>query len=145
MPNAIYRMPHAPSVVPNFPYLVVSENLDAREYADIFAVANFQKSKELLKRRVKKGIGIEFLVSTARKLGGEGVAKWLMDIKEAHEFCHSSGCQLIISSGAMDPSEMISGRCIDEIISEIGIDPQKYWKNLESWLQARLAEKVMRK
>jgi hypothetical protein len=114
-------------------YIVSTGKIDSITSANIVTVASFQSAKRLLKAKVSKGLGMEFLVSAVRTQSADGIA-WLSDLKEAYRFCRSTNCQFILSSGAEVPSEMVSGRCIDELLEEIEIDPKTYWQSLENWL-----------
>ena len=138
--GAIYRLRTAPSYSVNFPYLVVSENLG--EPADILTVKDFKKVKKQLKKKLKKGIGVEVTFTAVRKMNSASVGKWFSSLTELYKFCHWSRCQFIISSGAISKYEMVSGPCLDAILKTIGIEPQKYWESLAKWLDQRLAGKV---
>ncbi|HKX81688.1 MAG TPA: hypothetical protein VJL54_05470 [Nitrososphaera sp.] len=123
-------------------YIASTGKIDSITSADIVTVASFQSAKRLLKAKVRKGLGMEFLVSPVRTQSADGIAKWLSDLKDAYRFCRSTNCQFILSSGAEVPGEMISGRCIDELLEEIDIDPKTYWRNLENWLGRVASGKV---
>lgn len=99
--------------------------------------------KERLKKKLRKGIAMEFLLNPARNMTGIEVAKWLEDLHDAYAFCQSSGCQFVLSSGARSPVEMVSGNCFDEILKELEIDPSRYWRDLNQWLEQTLARKVI--
>jgi RNase P/RNase MRP subunit p30 len=130
----------APSNSVNFPYLVVSENLE--EPADILTIKDFRKVKKQLKQKLKKGIGIEVTLSPVRKMNSVSVGRWITSLIELYKFCHWSDCQFIISSGANSKYEMVSGPCLDALLKTIGIEPQKYWRSLTKWLDQRLAGNV---
>lgn len=141
--NIVYRLPGvAPSAV-RFPYIIVSERIDDAESADLITVANFRHVKEMIKKKAQQGLGLEFLISETRKMNGAAVAKWLVQIYDAYSFCERTGCQLILSSGANSTLEMISGRCFDAILNEIGIDPERHWQEMKKWLQTATSKRVM--
>ena len=129
----------------NFPYLSVSDKVDSLIFADLITISSFRKAKASLKKKLKVGLGIEFLLHPARKMNAEELSKWFAELREAYIYCESSGCQFILSSGARSPIEMISGRSFDEILTEVGIDYHKHWRDLDRWLSSILAKKVIMK
>lgn len=138
--GVIYRLKKAPESPVKYPYLVVSDNVD--EPADVLTIRDFRRAKEKLKKKTKKGIGLEVAVAPARKMDAVGVGKWLQDIKDLYSFCHSSRCQFIISSGAPSMQEMVSGPCLDAILKNCNIDSQRHWLEMDVWLEARLSRRV---
>ena len=97
----IYRLNRIPDVPVKYPYIVVSDDNDTNNsHVDLVTINDFRRAKEHLRRRRKKRIGFEVLISTARKMDGSEVAKWLEDVRELHSLCHSSGLQFVLSSGA---------------------------------------------
>jgi hypothetical protein len=136
----IYRLRTAPSVAVDYPYLVVSENVG--EPADILTIRDFNKVRKQLKKKIKKGTGIELTINPARKMDGGSLGRWFSGLSDLHAFCHSSRCQFILSSGATSENEMISGRCLDAILKTAGIEPQAYWSNVGRWLEERLLRNV---
>ena len=70
------------------------------------------------------------------------IGKWLEDICDLYSFCHSSRCQFIISSGAASMHEMISGPCLDAILKNCDIEPDRHWCELNRWLEERLSRRV---
>ncbi len=137
---AVYRLRTPPSYAVNYPYLVVSEN--PAERADIITIRDFKKVKNEIKRKLKKGTGLEITVSPARKMDSASLGKWFSNLSDLYKFCHWSRCQLVISSGAASRYEMISGPCLDAILKTAGIEPQNYWNNLTKWLEERLARNI---
>ena len=138
--GVVYRLKKAPESPAKYPYLVVSDSVD--EPADVVTIRDFRRVKEKLKKKAKKGTGFEVTVAPARKMAAVTVGKWLEDIKDLYSFCHSSRCQFIISSGATSMHEMVSGPCLDAILKNCGIDPQRHWLEMNSWLEARLSRRV---
>lgn len=136
----VYRLKKAPQSPAKYPYLIVSDSLG--EPADVLAINDFHRVKEKLKKKVKKGTGLEVVVAPARKMDAVGVGKWLDDIRDLYSFCHSSKCQFILSSGASSMHEMVSGSCFDALLENCGIDPQRHWREMNSWLEARLSRRV---
>jgi hypothetical protein len=129
-----------PSAV-NYPYLVVSENFG--QAADILMIRDFNKVKNELRKKVKKGTGLEMTVNPARKMDSGSVGKWFSNLSDLFAFCHSSRCQFILSSGATSEYEMISGPCLDAILKTIGIEPKSHWRSMEKWLEEKLSRNVV--
>jgi RNase P/RNase MRP subunit p30 len=129
-----------PLAAVNYPYLVVSENIG--EPADILTIRDFNKVKKQLKKKIKKGTGLELTVNPARKMDGRSVGKWFSNLRDLYAFCHSSRCQFILSSGATSQHEMISGPCLDAILKTSDIEPQSYWRSMGKWLEERLSRNV---
>ena len=138
--GVVYRLKKAQESPTKYPHLVVSDNVD--EPADIITIRDFRRVKEKLKKKAKKGTGLEVTVALARKMDATGVGKWLEDVKDLYSFCHSSKCQFVISSGAASMHEMVSGPCFDAILKNCGIDPERHWREMDSWLDARLSRRV---
>lgn len=136
----IYRLKKTPRFPTNYPYLVVSDNTD--ESADVLSITDFRRIREKLKKKVKTGTGLEVTVASARKMDAVGIGKWLNDIEELYSFCHSSRCQLILSSGASSMHEMVSGPCLDAILKNCGIDHEKQWRDMNIWLETKLSRRV---
>jgi len=124
-----------------YPYLVISDDLENGR-ADMLTIGSFRRAKEYLKKKPRKGVGIEVMIASARKLDGISVAKWFEDIRDLYSFCHSSRCQIVLSSGANSMYEMVSGPCLDAILKACGIDPQKHWNGMNEWLESRLSRRV---
>lgn len=133
------RTPLQPPAV-NQPYLVVSENVG--EPADILMIRDFDKVKKQLKKKVKKGTGLELTVNPARKMDGGSVGKWFSNLSDLYTFCHASRCQFILSSGATSEYELISGPCLDAILKTVGIEPHGHWHSIGKWLEEKLSRNV---
>lgn len=138
--GVIYRLNKASSSPVKYQYLVVSDNVEGS--ADIVTVRDFRRVREKLKKRVKKGIGLEITIGPVRKMDAVGVGKWFEHVAELHSFCLSSSCQLILSSGASSMQEMVAGPSLDAILRTCNIDPEKYWREMNLWLKARLSKRV---
>jgi len=138
----VCRLPSIPNSPVKFPFVVVSSSVKTTQPANVITLTSFSHAKERLKKYCKKGTGLEFIVNHARKMTGSEVARWFADIGEASAFCESAGCQLILSSGADTLSEMISGRCLDAILKESGVDPDGHWQDMNTWLDKLLARRV---
>jgi hypothetical protein len=139
--DVIYRVRQALPPA-KYQYLVVSDNASNLDGIDLLTVNNFHSVKEKLKKRAKKGIGFEMTVAHARKMDGHGAARWFSDLRELYEFCHSTRCQLVLSSGANSAREMVSGPCLDVILKTCGIDPRRHWVEMSEWLESRLSRRV---
>ncbi|HEX2107238.1 MAG TPA: hypothetical protein VHF28_05855 [Nitrososphaera sp.] len=138
--GAIYRLSSSPSSPVNYPYLVVSEN--PAHPADILTIRDFKKMEKEMRKKAKRGTGLETMVSSARKMDSISLGRWFRDLADLYNFCHWSNCQFIISSGATSKYEMISGPSIDAILKIAGIEPWNYWLDLSRWLEQRLARNV---
>jgi RNase P/RNase MRP subunit p30 len=92
--------------------------------------------------KIRKGIGLEMLITPIRKRDSASVGRWFEDIRELHLFCHSISCQLVLSSGATSVYEMVSGRCFDAILRNCGIKPDRYWSEMDEWIQQRFSRRV---
>jgi sugar-specific transcriptional regulator TrmB len=137
--GVVYRLKKVPQSPVRYPYLVVSDNA---EPTDVLTVNDFSRFKERLKKKVKKGAGLEVVVAPARKMDAASVGRWFDNIKELYSFCHSSRCQFILSSGAASMHEMVSGQSLDAILRKCNIDPEKHWREMNSWLEIRLSRRV---
>lgn len=139
--NVIYRLSRKPSIITNYPYLVVCEEIDemlSPSIADIFVVRDIKKINATLKKnKVKKGIGLEVTIADLRKADGLQVGKWFNQIRGLYKFCESNNCQFILSSGANLTLEMVSGRSFDSILKICDIKPERYWLELEGWIESK--------
>jgi RNase P/RNase MRP subunit p30 len=138
--GVICRLRTAPPLAVNYPYLVVSDNVG--KPADILMIRDFNKVQKELKKKVKKGTGLELTVNPARKMDSSSVGKWFNNLSDLYRFCHSSSCQFILSSGATSEYEMISGPCLDAILKTVGIEPQIHWCRMGNWLEEKLSRNV---
>jgi hypothetical protein len=132
--NVILRMGKKIPTADYFPYLIVSDNISSLDSeTDLFLIDPFQ-GKGALKRKAKKGLGIEVSILPARKLDTLLVARWLKELKSVYIFCQSNDCQFILSSGATSINEMISAKTFESILNVVGINPTTYWKKISEWL-----------
>lgn len=120
----------------------MSDSVDSANLADLVTIASFPSAKSILKKKARKGLGVEFLIAGARTKSAHEIARWLASMAEASLFCQTTHCQFILSSGAAVPEELISGKCWDEILAEIGIEPMNYWKELEGWVKGVTSQRV---
>ena len=135
--DVILRMDRKHSIADYCPYLIVSDNmktLDAK--TDLFMLDPLQ-GKDGIKRKAKRGHGIEISISSARKLEAHMIGRWMRQAKFIHEICNSNKCQFILSSGAYSIHEMVSARTIESILKFIGISPTNYWEELSEWLETK--------
>ena len=135
----IYRLSKVQQPV-KYQYLTVSE--DQNGPADVLMIKDFRRAQEKLKKKVKKGTGLEVLIAPARKLDSAAVARWFENVGELYSFCHSSSCQLVISSGASSMNEMFSGPSMDAILKNCGVDAERHWREMNDWLEAKLSRRV---
>ncbi len=142
--DVILRMDRKHSIADYCPYLIVSDNmktLDAN--TDLFMIDLLQ-SKDGIKRKAKRGLGIEISISSARKLEAHMLGRWMRQAKFIYEVCNSNKCQFILSSGAYSIHEMVSARTIDSILKFIGISATNYWEELSEWLESKSKAKWIR-
>ncbi len=135
--GVILRMDRKLSIADYCSYLIVSDNIKAIDSkTDLFMIDPFQ-SKDVIKRKAKRGLGIEISISSARKLEAHMIARWMRQARSIYEVCSSNECQFILSSGAYSIHEMESSRTIESILKFIGISPSKYWEQLSEWLETK--------
>jgi RNase P/RNase MRP subunit p30 len=125
-----------------YPYLVVSTNIE-NSHADVISISNFRRTKEKIKKKIKKGIGLEIMITNIRKSDSAGIGRWFEDIRELHSLCRLVRCQLIISSGANSIYEMVPGASFDAILRSCRIVPQHHWHEMNEWLMQRLSRRVL--
>lgn len=138
-PGAIRRVAGEPASPVKYQYLVVSDRIDDAPRADMVLVSNFEKAKEKLKKKIRAGAGLEVQVAQARAMDA---AKWVAQVEGLYRFCKLARCQLVITSGATSQWGMVSGRSFDALLKECGIEPSRYWQELERWLKSRLERRV---
>jgi hypothetical protein len=138
--DVVYRLKEAPQAPVKYPYLTVSD--DIGKPADILTVSDFRRIKEMMKKKVKKGTGLEVVIAPARKMHAAAIGRWFEDIREMYSLCHSSRCQFVLSSGATSMHEMVSGQCFDAILKNCSIDPERHWREMNSWLETKLSRRV---
>jgi hypothetical protein len=138
--GVIYRLRNIPAAPVKYPYLTVSDNIEGP--SDVIMISDLRKVRERLKKKVKRGTGLEMVVRPARKMNAAALGKWFDSINELSAFCHSSRCQFILSSGAGSAYEMVSGPCLDAILKTADIDPVNHWHNMAQWLDGKLSRRV---
>lgn len=132
--NVILRMDKKNPIADYFPYLIIADNIRSLDSkTDLFQIDPFQ-GNDALKRKARRGLGIEISVAPVRKLDAHLVARWLKELKSIYIFCQSNDCQFVLSSGATSTNEMISTRSFESILNVVGIDPRTYWKKISEWL-----------
>src|SRR4026208_2110540 len=98
--DVILRLDGKNSIADYCPYLIVSDNmktLDAN--TDLFMIDPLQ-SKDGIKRKAKRGHGIEISISSARKREAHMIGRWRRQAKFIVGGSNSNKCQFILSSGA---------------------------------------------
>jgi len=136
----VYRLKKLPQLLPKYPYLIVSDYLG--EPADVISIKDYRRVKERLKKKTKKGIGLEITIAPVRKMDAIDAGRWFDDVRDLYSFCHVSGCQFILSSGASFMQEMVSGPSFDAVLKNCDIDPQKHWREMNCWLEERQFQRV---
>jgi RNase P/RNase MRP subunit p30 len=142
--NRKLSQPLPSSIITNYPYLIACEKIDELSCSyshtstiDIFGVRDFNRINSDLKKKVKKGIGLEVTLVNLRKLDGLQIGKWFSKIRDLYKLCKSSNCQFILSSGANSALEMVSGPSFDSILEICDIKPEYYWQELAEWLESK--------
>lgn len=139
--DVILRMDRKHSIADYCPYLIVTDNMKKLDANTDLFMSDPLQSKDGIKRKAKRGLGIEISISSARKLEAHMLGRWMRQAKFIHEVCNSNKCQFILSSGAYSIHEMVSARTIESILKFIGISPTNYWEELSEWLETK--NKVM--
>jgi hypothetical protein len=135
--NIILRIDKKNPIADYFPYLIVADSIRSLDSkTDLFLIDPLQ-GKDALKRKAKRGLGIEISINPVKKLDAHLVARWLKELKSIYIFCQSNDCQFILSSGATSLNEMISARSFESILTVVGIDPKAYWMKISGWLYAK--------
>jgi hypothetical protein len=93
--------------------------------------------KNLIKKRVRKELGLEVSLSNIRYSSGDSISRWVKESRCIYKLCKSSGSQFILSSGARTITEMVSTRTIESILFLLDIDPKNYWKDISEWLDSK--------
>ncbi|MGZ5471077.1 MAG: hypothetical protein ACXWFB_08395 [Nitrososphaeraceae archaeon] len=141
----ILRLKSRPLKLPLFKSLIVLSESETRinaklPYFDIFYLNKFNNYKIIIKQLKKlnrKNIGIEIKLRDIRSCNSDDVGKWVKSIKEINKFCKLNDNQLIISSGAEMNYETISGNTFESLLSIFDIEPTKYWRELEKWIDIK--------
>jgi hypothetical protein len=109
-------------------------------FFDIFNIKSFQNYKLIIKQLKKlnrKNIGIEIKIRDIRICNSYDIGKWVKCIREVYKFCKLTNNQIIISSGAENEYETISGNTFDSILRIFEVEPTTYWNDLEKWLHIK--------
>jgi len=93
--------------------------------------------KNLIRKRVRKELGLEVSLSNIRYSSGDSISRWVKESRCIYKLCKSSGSQFILSSGARTITEMVSTRTIESILFLLDIDPKNYWKDISEWLDSK--------
>ena len=133
----ILRMDKKYPIADYQPHLIVSDNINSLDgKTDLLPVNPFEK-KDVIKRKARRGLGLEISISFARKLHGSSIGKWMVEVKSIYKICKSNNCQFILSSGATSINEMVSARSLESILKFIGITPRNYWEDIDEWLYTK--------
>jgi hypothetical protein len=135
--DVILRMDRKHSIADYCPYLIVTDNMKKLDANTDLFMSDPLQSKDGIKRKAKRGLGIEISISSARKLEAHMLGRWMRQAKFIHEVCNSNKCQFILSSGAYSIHEMVSARTIESILKFIGISATNYWEELSEWLETK--------
>ena len=141
----VLRLKSRPIKLPLFKTLIVLSESETRinsklPYFDIFYLNKLNNYKIIIKQLKKlnrKNIGIEIKLRDIRSCNSYDVGNWVKSIKEINKFCKLNDNQLIISSGAEMNYETISGNTFESLLSIFDIEPIKYWRELEKWIDIK--------
>ena len=141
----VLRLKSRPIKLPLFKSLIVLSESEVRinsklPYFDIFYLNTLNNYKIIIKQLKKlnrKNIGIEIKLRDIRNCNSDDIGKWVKSIKEINKFCKLNDNQLIISSGAEMNYETISGNTFESLLSIFDIEPIKYWRELEKWIDTK--------
>ena len=142
--DVILRMDRKHSIADYCPYLIVTNNIKTLDANTDLFMSDLLQSKDGIKRKAKRGLGIEISISAARKLEAHMLGRWMRQAKFIYEVCNSNKSQFILSSGAYSIYEMVSARTIESILKFIGISPTNYWEELSEWLETKSKPKWIR-
>ncbi len=142
--DVILRMDRKHSIADYCPYLIVTNNIKTLDANTDLFMSDPLQSKDGIKRKAKRGLGIEISISSARKLEAHMLGRWMRQAKFIYEVCNSNKCQFILSSGAYSIYEMVSARTIESILKFIGISTTNYWEELSEWLETKNKAKWIR-
>lgn len=108
---------------------------------DIFNLTDFRNHYEiikLLKKINRKSIGIEIKINDIRNsVYSHDIGRWMKCIKDIYKFTNLSDNQFILSSGTSSKYGILSYNTFESILRVCEINPQKYWQNVEKWLDIR--------
>jgi hypothetical protein len=142
--DVILRLDRKHSIADYCPYLIVTDNMKKLDANTDLFMSDPLQSKDGIKRKAKRGLGIEISISSARKLEAHMLGRWMRQAKFIHEVCNSNKCQFILSSGAYSIHEMVSARSLESILKFIGISATNYWEELSEWLETKNKAKWIR-
>jgi hypothetical protein len=142
--DVILRMDRKHSIADYCPYLIVTNNIKTLDANTDLFMSDLLQSKDGIKRKAKRGLGIEISISSARKLEAHMLGRWMRQAKFIYEVCNSNKSQFILSSGAYSIYEMVSARTIESILKFIGISTTNYWEELSEWLETKNKAKWIR-
>jgi len=144
--DVIYRLSQRPLTLPNYRFLVATENVEELTSAsvpNILVVRDLRVVRSFIEKKNYKGkIGLEIQISPMRNVEGKEVGKWFKEITELYRFSERYDFQFIISSGAKTIWEMISRRCLESVLKLCDINAQTYWEDLEHWIDLNTKPRV---
>jgi hypothetical protein len=109
---------------------------------DVLTIKSLDGVKSLLKKYNGKNIGIEFLVSDVKDRGNHELGKWFYSMKWVYEICKKYNLQFILSSGANMHCELVSSKVFNAILKKCDIGNNKYWNDLDIWLESKKRSRV---
>lgn len=139
--NVICLLRKKPPSPTKFPYLVLSNSrrdIYSKE-VDLLELDTLDHGLlEMLKRCPARKLGIELSTSVLRSYDGQRLAKAITLINSLHKLTEKGRNQLVLTSGASSPYELVSGRCFDALLELCNISPAAYWTGLNRWLDDKI-------
>lgn len=144
--SIIYRINERPVKPLSNNYLIVIDHVERvlngkPASFDIFNLRDFNNYIEIikqLKRLNRRTIGIEIKIDDIRKsIYSHDVGRWMRCIKDIYKFCKLSDNQFILSSGTNSKYGIISNTTFESVLRVCEIEPQKYWRDLDKWLDIK--------
>ena len=144
--SIIYRLKEKPAKPLSSNYLIVFDQIEKLFNGkpapfDIFNLTDFSNHFDVikqLKRLNRQNIGIEVKVKDIQNsLYSHDVGRWIRCIQDIYKFCKLSDNQFILSSGTNSKYGLISDIGLESMLKVCEVDPKKYWKDLEKWLEIK--------
>jgi hypothetical protein len=95
--DVILRMDRKHSIADYCPYLIVTNNIKTLDANTDLFMSDLLQSKDGIKRKAKRGLGIEISISSARKLEAHMLGRWMRQnlfMKSVIQISPSSYCQV---------------------------------------------------
>lgn len=104
---------------------------------DIITINKFNDVKSLLKKLSGKNLGIEFLLSDLNAYKNLEIGTWIHTVQYFYNLCKKYCHQFIISSGARNIYDVPSSKIFNIFLEKINIDTDRYWNEVNEWLDIK--------